>query len=272
MMKCFFTAIVFFIATTAQSQVGVGTSSPSSSAKLEVAATNKGFLPPRVALTATNSNGPITAPVAGLIVYNTATAGSAPYDVIPGMYYYNGSNWILMASSGVEPAGRISAYAGSSAPAGYLICNGSAVSRTTYATLFSVIGTTYGSGDGSTTFNLPDLRGRTIIGVGQGTGLTNRLLNATGGEESHTLTVSEMPAHNHSINDPGHSHIPINGRDDGNASNQNGQAPSGDATSNLVNGYSTNSATTGISINNNGSGSAHNTMMPFVALNYIIKY
>lgn len=63
------------------------------------------------------------------------------------------------------PTGTIQAYAGSTAPAGYLVADGSAVSRTTYAALFAVIGTTYGAGDGSTTFNLPDLRGRAAVGL-----------------------------------------------------------------------------------------------------------
>ena len=77
---------------------------------------------------------------------------------------------------------------------GWLICNGAAVSRTTYATLFAVIGTTYGAGDGSTTFNLPDLRGRTPIGAGQGTGLTNRTLGTQNiGAETVTLTESQLP-------------------------------------------------------------------------------
>ena len=64
--------------------------------------------------------------------------------------------------------GMIFAYAGASAPTGFLLCDGSAVSRTTYAGLFSLIGTTYGAGDGSTTFNVPDLRGRFAIGAGTG--------------------------------------------------------------------------------------------------------
>ena len=73
--------------------------------------------------------------------------------------------------------------AGGTPPAGWLEADGSAISRTTYAELFALIGTTYGTGDGSTTFNLPDARGRTAIGAGQGSGLTNRALAAKGGEE-----------------------------------------------------------------------------------------
>ena len=85
-----------FIAMTGFAQTGIGTTTPSASAKLEVAATDKGFLPPRVALTATNVFTPITgtaASAAGLLIYNTATAGSAPNNVVPGYYYWNGSAW-----------------------------------------------------------------------------------------------------------------------------------------------------------------------------------
>jgi len=79
--------------SSAFAQVGIGTSSPSSSAQLEVNSSTKGFLPPRVALTSTNSASPITSPVAGLMVYNTATAGTSPNNVTPGFYYYDGTKW-----------------------------------------------------------------------------------------------------------------------------------------------------------------------------------
>lgn len=217
-------------------------------------------------LTAAPTNGQIDIGTSsGTFSRTTLSAGT-------GVTVTNGSGTITIASAGANPAGAVIAFAGSAAPSGYLICDGSAVNRTTYASLYSAIGTTYGVGDGSTTFNLPDLRGRTIIGVGTGSGLSARTLASVGGEETHTLTTSEMPSHNHGVNDPGHSHIPINGRDDGNCSNISGQAPPGDATSNLVNGYPTNSSTTGITIQNNGGGAAHNNMQPFISLNYIIKY
>ena len=98
-----------------------------------------------------------------------------------------------------EPAGIVMPFAGSTAPQGYLLCDGSAVSRTDYADLFTAIGTTYGAGDGSTTFNVPDLSGRVVIGVS-----SNHALGSTGGEASHTLTESELPAHTHSV--AGHTH------------------------------------------------------------------
>lgn len=103
------------------------------------------------------------------------------------------------------PIGVILPYGGTSAPSGYLFCYGQAVSRTTYATLFTAIGTTYGSGDGSTTFNLPDLRGRVIAGQDDmGGSSANRLTNAddgldgdtlgaTGGGETQTLVTANLP-------------------------------------------------------------------------------
>lgn len=86
---------------------------------------------------------------------------------------------------------------------GWLLADGSEVSRTTYAALFAEIGTRYGDGDASTTFNLPDMRGRSPIGAGLGTGLTNRDINAiTVGEESHTQTESELVSHTHTLIGP----------------------------------------------------------------------
>ena len=81
-------------------QTGIGTNTPNASAKLEVAATDKGFLPPRVALTASNVFSPITgtsSAATGLLVYNTATAGTAPNNVVPGYYYWNGTSWIQIS-------------------------------------------------------------------------------------------------------------------------------------------------------------------------------
>lgn len=98
-----------------------------------------------------------------------------------------------------EPAGIIMPFAGTVAPQGYLLCDGSAVDRTTYATLFGVIGTTFGAGDGSTTFNLPDLGGRVPLGVS-----STHLLGSTGGSETVTLTESELPSHVHVVPQHGH--------------------------------------------------------------------
>lgn len=100
-----------------------------------------------------------------------------------------------------SPAGVISAFAGISAkvPSGWLLCDGREVSRADYAKLFDVIGVAYGEGNGSTTFNIPDLRGRFPLGLS-----TSYMLGQTGGETSHILTTNEMPSHTHTQN--GHNH------------------------------------------------------------------
>lgn len=107
----------------------------------------------------------------------------------------------LPASGGLFlPAGIIAPYGGTVVPSGWLFCDGAAISRSLYAPLFAVIGTGYGAGDGETSFNLPDLRGRSPLGIGQGDGLTERSLGETGGEEMHTLTQQELARHRHNLN------------------------------------------------------------------------
>lgn len=95
--------------------------------------------------------------------------------------------------------GSIIPFAGSTIPEGFLVCNGAAVSRDIYADLFSVIGTTFGAGDGLNTFNLPNLVGRVAM-----CDSVNYTLGASGGEETHTLTSTELASHSHAV--PPHSH------------------------------------------------------------------
>jgi microcystin-dependent protein len=102
------------------------------------------------------------------------------------------------------PTGSVQMFAGASAPTNWLLCDGSAISRTTYATLFALIGTTYGTGNGSTTFNVPDMRGRMPIGAGTGAGLTTRTLGNVGGAESVTVAASNLPTHSHTLS--AHTH------------------------------------------------------------------
>jgi len=92
---------LFLVFLSGKAQTGIGTTTPSASAKLEVYATDKGFLPPRVALTATNAAGPIMNPANGLMVFNTGTAGASPYQVVPGYYYWDatGLKWVSLSTT-----------------------------------------------------------------------------------------------------------------------------------------------------------------------------
>ena len=147
------------------------------------------------------------------------------------------------------PTGSITMFAGNQAPAGYLLCDGSQVSRTTYANLFTVIGTTYGVGDGETSFNLPNLGGRVPMGVGTNDNTHTFNLGATGGEYEHTLTQSEMPYHTHDLT---HTYLP-----DGSTSRW--------GTNGIANGGDVESTTA------TGGDQPHNNVQPYIALNYIIK-
>lgn len=147
------------------------------------------------------------------------------------------------------PIGSVSAYAGDNIPTNWLKCNGAKVSRTEYQELFEVIGTTYGSGDGSTTFNVPNISERVIVGsAGDGEFATGNI----GGEKEHALTVDEMPSHKHGVGYVG-----------GNANGNHAGMPGTSAEPNSYNNE--------LFINSKGGDQPHNNMQPYIVLNYIIK-
>lgn len=161
---------------------------------------------------------------------------------------------------------------------GCLLCDGQAVSRTTYAALFNAIGTNYGAGDGSTTFNVPDLAGRLPLGAGtaNATGATAWSLgqqptSGAGGEQTHTLASSEMPVHNHGVNDPGHAHQ--FGRDVSSYSTNNANSVDAPWGQSWYGGaWTVTTSGTGISIQNAGGGGAHNILPPVSVVNWFIVY
>ena len=169
----------------------------------------------------------------------------------------------------MTPSGAITAFAGTSLPSNWLWCYGQNVSRSTYADLFSAISTTYGVGDGSSTFGIPDLRGRAIAGqddmggssadrlTGQTGGVNGDTLGAGGGSETQTLTTAQLAAHTHGA---GTYNISTGG--DAGQNSTNGAV--------FRNDISTSTAVGGDS-GSTGSGSAHNNVQPTFILNYIIK-
>lgn len=178
------------------------------------------------------------------------------------------------------PTGTLHAFAGATAPLGYLLCDGTAVSRTTYASLYAVILTTYGAGDGSTTFHLPDLRGRVPMGAGTGaqnggsgsgaisggTALTARTRGAFGGDERLQTHTHIQDAHGHTLGSGQSFGVNF-------GANNSGAATFG-LNAGIINTttyqgpYS--ALNTTATNQNAGSGSSQN-MPPFVVLNYIIK-
>lgn len=172
------------------------------------------------------------------------------------------------------PVGAVSMYAGSTAPSGYLLCQGQAVSRTTYADLFAAIGTTYGAGNGSTTFNLPNLQGKFALGKS-----SSYALGSSGGASTVTLTTNQIPAHTH-----GNKSLTGTFRaygDTGSIGESSGTIytsgiVSTDGSFDWAPGYE-NRRGYGVKIDAShehdsvGGGQSHNNMPPYQTVNYIIK-
>ena len=197
-------------------------------------------------------------------------------------------------AASLTPIGAVIPYAGLSAPPRWLFCFGQNVSRTTYAALFAAISTTYGAGDGTTTFTLPDLRGRVVAGqddmggasanrlTGQSGGVDGDLLGSAGGAETHTLTEAQLATHDHLV-DMG---VPINTGSGGSHSHsfvygQRAKSGDGQEVSDLTHtGYTETTSTVGshthtvdipaFNSGNAGSGSPHNNVQPTLVLNYMI--
>lgn len=183
--------------------------------------------------------------------------------------YLNGEEFHGGGGSSLEsaPVGSILGFGGSTAPQDWLICDGSAISRTQYSELFEIIGTTYGAGDGSTTFNLPDLKGRVIVGAGEGTDSQETpetkvfTLGEKAGEYEHKLIANEMPSHTHIE------------KVTGNDWNQNYYVTNSGSTSGVRRNNQTSwGSGTPVRTESTGGNQPHNNIQPYGVANYIIKY
>lgn len=240
------------------------------------------------------SAGTVTASLSGNATSATNIAGGGagqiPYQSAAGStaMLAAGSAGQILTSNGISaptwgnvlPAGCIQMYGGVSAPTGWLVCDGSEVSRTIYASLFAAIGTNFGSGNGSTTFNLPSFNRRAPVGAGgTGTATLSNTIGSSGGAETHTLTVAEMPTHNHdgSTGSAG-SHYHTFGRPALSYVSPNGTVTvsmPGGTMHKFSDGDGVNDTDTAANhshtINNAGSGSSHNNFQPSLVVNFIIK-
>jgi len=212
------------------------------------------------------------------LLATTLTTNTVPYVCQGGTSPQLCNSNITTDSSGnassILPSGTILTWAGTTVPLGFLWCNGQTVSRTTYSGLFAVIGTTYGAGDGSATFNLPDTRGRTIVGVDAmgGSSAVSRItqwgtlpttIGGTFGEDAHRQTIAELAPH---------AHVEISGGRDNGDPFYDGNNVGGNKNpfTNVTAPQST--ASTGGNGDSSGLGTPSNVVQPSIAMGCIIKY
>lgn len=188
-----------------------------------------------------------------------------------------------IGGSAILPTGIVLPWSGSAAPSGWLLCFGQAISRTTYANLFAVTGTTYGAGDASTTFNIPDLRGRAVFGkddmggsaanriTNAGSGIVGTTLGASGGAQNVILTTAQLASHIHTVVDPTHTHGMAMAAGTLGAGTNTLPASTTSSSSSGSTSIAIAVAATGISLNTAGGDTAHTNMSPAMILNYIIK-
>lgn len=210
-----------------------------------------------------------------------------------------GSAFQAIQDTVISP-GTIQMFAGTTAPIGWLSCDGSAVSRNTYRELFKVIGTTYGAGNSNNTFNLPDMRGRIPICAGAGASLTARTLGTNIGAETATLAITNLPSHTHTasvgIQSVNHTHTGTSGNQsqthahawnhyigtsgsygifDSATASSSGTPNTGGIQQNHTHATTTGteSATHNHTVTNanTGSGTAFSIMPPSIVINFIIK-
>lgn len=232
--------------------------------------TNKTLTSPVVTGGTLNGGDALTVTSTELNILDGVTASTAELNILDGVTATTAElNYVDGVTSAIQtqlttntPVATIVMYGAAAAPTGWLLCDGTAVSRTTYAALFAVIGTEYGTGDGSTTFTLPDLKGRAPVGYGAGSGLTNRNdLGAKFGTETQTLTEANLPSHDHTIgwqsdgtNDHDHA------LDSGTVTRVAGPSDGGASGTGTINSGAA------------GSGTAHNNLQPSTVVNFIIKH
>lgn len=246
--------------TFAQVKISPVTGTPNPAAMLEVESTNRGFLLPRIALTSSAMQLNNTNPIEGIMVFNTNDISTNDLMGV-GVYIYHSGKWrLILRLKDLDPVGAYKCSIKDTI-GGYLKCDGSAVSRSVYADLFALIGTSFGSGDGTSTFNLPDFKGRLFGCIGVGQGLTQRNLGNKSGSETNVLTAAQMPSHQH------RESLAAAGNDGafGNTSDESMVYVESISGSPNMSGY--------VALTDNVGGGSHNEMQPTIfAGNYFIKY